>query len=62
MIYPIYMYGNTILKKKASKVKKGDIDIKKLSEDMFETMELADGIGGSTTNRKINKSFCSGWY
>ena len=29
------MYGNTILKKKASKVKKGDIDIKKLSEDMF---------------------------
>ena len=45
MIYPIYMYGNTILKKKASKVKKGDIDIKKLSEDMFETMELADGIG-----------------
>ena len=34
MIYPIYMYGNTILKKKASKVKKGDIDIKKLSEDM----------------------------
>ena len=45
MIYPIYMYGNTILKKKALKVQKGDIDIKKLSEDMFETMELADGIG-----------------
>lgn len=45
MIYPIYMYGNTVLKKKASEVKKDEIDIKKLSEDMFETMKLADGIG-----------------
>ena len=39
------MYGNSILKKKALVVKKGEIDIKKLSEDMFETMELAYGMG-----------------
>ena len=39
MIYPIYMYGNSILKKKALVVKKDEIDINKLSEDIFETME-----------------------
>ncbi len=39
------MYGNPILKKKALLVKKDELDINKLSEDMFETMKLADGIG-----------------
>lgn len=45
MIYPIYMYGNSILKKKALVINKDEIDINKLSKDMFETMKLADGIG-----------------
>ncbi len=39
------MYGNSILKKKALVVKKDELDINRLSEDMFETMKLADGIG-----------------
>ena len=39
------MYGNSILKKKALVINKDEIDINKLSKDMFETMKLADGIG-----------------
>jgi len=46
MIYPIFVYGNPVLKKKTSLIKKiGDIDVIKLSKDMFATMKLADGIG-----------------
>ena len=45
MIYPIYMYGSSVLKKKSSIIYKNDIDIKKLGNDMFETMEYAEGIG-----------------
>ena len=45
MIYPIYVYGSSVLKKKSSIIYKNDIDVKKLANDMFETMEYADGIG-----------------
>ena len=45
MIYPILMYGSSVLKKKASLINKNTIDIKKFAKDMFETMKLADGIG-----------------
>lgn len=45
MIYPIVAYGDPVLKKKAENVEKGSIDIKKLSEDMFETMYQANGVG-----------------
>ena len=45
MIYPICLYGNSILKSKAGKVKKDEVDVIKLSDDMFETMYSADGIG-----------------
>ena len=45
MVYPIVLYGDPVLKKKASEVKKGEIDVKELSEDMFETMKSASGIG-----------------
>ena len=45
MIYPIVVYGDPVLKKKAVDIKPGEIDIKQLSEDMFETMEAAHGIG-----------------
>ncbi|MDW7694001.1 peptide deformylase [Flammeovirgaceae bacterium SG7u.111] len=46
MIYPIVAYGDSVLKKKAVEIEKGgDIDVKKLAEDMFETMYEANGVG-----------------
>ena len=45
MIYPIVVYGDPVLKKKAQDIKQGEIDVKTLSQDMFETMESASGIG-----------------
>jgi peptide deformylase len=45
MIYPIVVYGDPVLKKRAADLKKGELDVKKLADDMFETMENAHGIG-----------------
>lgn len=45
MIYPIVVYGNPVLKKRARNVEKGEEDVKQLAEDMFETMEAASGVG-----------------
>ena len=45
MIYPIELYGNSVLRERAVEIVKGEVDVKKLSEDMFETMHNADGIG-----------------
>jgi len=45
MIYPIVMYGDPVLKKRGKDIEKDSIDVKQLSEDMFETMEAAHGIG-----------------
>ena len=46
MIYPIVAYGDPLLNKVAEDIDpKGEIDVKKLSEDMFETMYQANGVG-----------------
>jgi peptide deformylase len=45
MIYPILVYGNPVLKKRAKNIVKGETDIEQLVEDMFETMHNASGIG-----------------
>ncbi|MDH5398610.1 MAG: peptide deformylase [Cyclobacteriaceae bacterium] len=45
MIYPIVVYGDPVLKRRADEISKGSIDVKALSEDMFETMHAASGIG-----------------
>lgn len=44
MIYPIVMYGDPVLRQKATDIEKGT-DLKQLLEDMFETMHAASGIG-----------------
>lgn len=44
MIYPIVMYGDAVLRKKASDIEKG-ADVKQLVADMFETMYAANGVG-----------------
>jgi peptide deformylase len=45
MIYPIVVYGNPVLKKRAVNIKEGEIDVIQLASDMYETMEGAEGIG-----------------
>ena len=43
MIYPIVLYGDPILKKRAVEIERGSLDVKQLSEDMFETMNNVTG-------------------
>ncbi len=45
MIYSIVAYGDPVLRKPAQDIKKDIIDVKALSEDMFETMYTANGVG-----------------
>lgn len=45
MIYPIVAYGDPVLRKVARDIEKGEIDVKKLAADMFETMYAASGVG-----------------
>jgi peptide deformylase len=45
MIYPIVAYGDPVLRKECRDIEKGEIDVKKLAEDMFETMYAASGVG-----------------
>ncbi|MBX2964613.1 MAG: peptide deformylase [Cyclobacteriaceae bacterium] len=44
MIYPIVMYGDPVLRQRATDVEPGT-DLKQLIDDMFETMHAAQGIG-----------------
>lgn len=44
MVYPIVMYGDPVLRKRAIEIEK-DSDVKVLAADMFETMHAAQGIG-----------------
>ena len=44
MIYPIVAYGDPVLRKVAADIDRS-YDVKKLSEDMFETMYNAKGVG-----------------
>ena len=45
MILPIYLYGQPVLRKEAHDIEADYPDLKKLIDDMFETMEASDGIG-----------------
>tara|TARA_A200000159_G_C7268591_1_gene316210 strand:+ start:485 stop:1075 length:591 start_codon:yes stop_codon:yes gene_type:complete len=45
MILPIVAFGANVLKVKASPVDKGDPNLDKLIEDMWETMYNANGVG-----------------
>lgn len=44
MVYPIVMFGDAVLRKRASDIPQGT-DLKELVQDMFETMYAAHGIG-----------------
>ena len=45
MVYPIIVYGDPILRKRAKEIVKGTFDLKAFVQDMFETMYAAHGIG-----------------
>ena len=45
MIYPIYLYGHPVLRKKCEPVKEETPELKKLVADMFETMYNSEGVG-----------------
>ncbi len=45
MIYPIVAYGDPVLRKVAQPIEKDSMDVKKLSEEMFETMYESAGVG-----------------
>ncbi|MEM7297222.1 MAG: peptide deformylase, partial [Bacteroidota bacterium] len=45
MIFPIVLYGDPVLKKKAGDVEQGDESVKEFIESMYETMYAAQGVG-----------------
>jgi peptide deformylase len=54
-ILKIITYGHPTLRKKAERITEINDDIRKLAEDMIETMDVADGIGlaAPQVNRSI---------
>ena len=55
MIYPITLYGDSVLRQACENIVKGEIDVINLSNDMFETMSQADGIGLAAPQIGISK-------
>ncbi len=45
MIYPVYVYGSSVLRKRAKEIDRDYVDLNQLIANMFETMGKADGIG-----------------
>ena len=45
MIHPIVLFGDPVLKKKAKTIEPGELELEQLIEDMFETMDAANGVG-----------------
>ncbi len=45
MILPIVAYGDMVLRKRAKTIDQNSLDVKKLSDDMFETMYESSGVG-----------------
>jgi peptide deformylase len=55
MIYPIVKYGDPVLEKPAAPVTVFDSDLKRLVEDMFESMYAAHGVGLAAPQIGISK-------
>ena len=55
MIYPIVKYGNPVLEKPAEPVTEFGDGLKKLVEDMFESMYEAKGVGLAAPQIGISK-------
>lgn len=55
MIYPIVKLGDPVLEKAGATVTQFDDDLKKLIEDMFESMYVAHGVGLAAPQIGISK-------
>jgi peptide deformylase len=55
MIYPIVLYGDPVLETPAEEVTEFNSDLKKLVEDMFESMYAAHGVGLAAPQIGISK-------
>jgi len=55
MIYPIVKFGDPVLEKRAEPVSIFDAELKKLVEDMFESMYAAHGVGLAAPQIGISK-------
>src|SRR5919109_5011070 len=55
MIYPIVKFGSPVLEKPAAPVTVFDEDLKRLVEDMFESMYAAHGVGLAAPQIGISK-------
>jgi len=45
MILPIYLYGQPVLRRPTEDVEPGELDVKQLVSDMYETLTAAEGCG-----------------
>src|SRR5512143_2927687 len=55
MIYPIVKFGDPVLEKQAETITAFDDDLKKLVEDMFESMYAAHGVGLAAPQIGVSK-------
>src|SRR5208282_6106671 len=55
MIYPIVKFGDLVLEKPAAPITIFDDDLRKLVEDMFESMYAAHGVGLAAPQIGISK-------
>jgi peptide deformylase len=55
MIYPIVLYGDPVLERPAEPVTEFNDELKKLVEDMFESMYAAHGVGLAAPQIGISK-------
>jgi peptide deformylase len=55
MIYPIVKFGDPVLEKTAEPITRFDDELKKLVEDMFESMYAARGVGLAAPQIGISK-------
>src|SRR6201989_993664 len=55
MIYPIVKYGDPVLEKPSTPITVFDDELRKLAEDMFESMYSAHGVGLAAPQIGISK-------
>ncbi len=55
MIYPIVKYGDAVLEKPSVPITKFDDELRKLADDMFESMYAAHGVGLAAPQIGISK-------
>jgi len=55
MVYPIVKFGDPVLEKKAATVTEFDSELRKLVDDMFESMYAAHGVGLAAPQIGVSK-------